>query len=157
MLRAIYKTGSSLILPKPKDIDTVYYYDNNLERLEALKRYKHKKEDIHFRIFNNEPYVFLGCYIYHFMELIEGEENLKFKDFSIFNNDEYLKCLKKYYDFLPDKNKKWYHIIIAMYLYKNNEYKLTKQQIEVAQFVHDNGITPELKQEIKEYFKWEEI
>ena len=158
MLRSIYKSGSSVILPKPKDIDLIYYYNTNKERLEALQNYKRGNEDVHFRVFGDEPKIFLGCYIYHYMEFVEGERIEEFTNFSIFNNDikeKYLECLKKHYNSLPDKHKKWYHIVIAYFLYKNGKYELTQKELEIAQFIHDNGITKELKSEIGDYFEWE--
>ena len=157
MLRAIYKTGSSLILPNPRDIDFIYYYDTISERLEALQNYKHDNGDVHFRLVCEATFVYLGCYINHYMQLIDGEPIPELENFSIFDEKikpKYVECLKKHYNFLPNEIKKWYHIVIAYFLYKRGEYELNEEELNIAQSVHDNGITEQLKTEIGEYFVW---
>ena len=157
MLRSIYKTGSSVILPNPKDTDLIYYYDTSSERLEALQNYKHDNGDIHFRVVSGATSIFLGCYVYHYMQLIEGESIPNLESFSIFDEKikpKYVECLKKHYNLLPNKHKKWYHIVIAYFLYKHGEYELSEKELKIAQSVHDKGITEQLKTEIGEYFEW---
>ena len=129
MLRAIYKCGSACILPTPKDEDYIYYYDTNEERLEALKKNHNHSVDNHYRIWGSEPKVFLGCHIYPFMEKVEGDD-IDFQAFNIFDENtkkQYFDVIKKYIEFLPKENKKWYHIVIAYYMYKKGEINLTTQ------------------------------
>lgn len=149
MLRCIYKTGSQCFLPKSNDKDYLYYYDTNDERKEALRKNRNHTDDIHFRTIGNDPRVFLGCYIYHWVELVEGEEIEAFKTFSIFNEEvksKYVPLLKSYAQFLKDTDKAWYHILTACYLYVRGKYQLTKTELNKIQSVHDSGITKELKE-----------
>jgi len=142
MLKAIYTTGSSLFLPNSNDKDVVYYYETKEERREALIKYKHDSDkDVHFDCLERTPKVFLGCYIYHFMKLIEGED-LHLDEFNIFDHEEeYKELLRRYVSWLPLESKKWYHIITAYYLFKNKSYDLTEAQLKVIQSTHDKGIT----------------
>lgn len=143
MYRATYKTGSSLILKGSNDIDVVRFYDTEEERKEALIHYKHDRQnDVHFDSLEKSPRVFLGCFIYHFMELIEGED-LHLNEFSIFDHKkEYADLLKKQYVYwIPHKSKWWYHILTACYMFKNNSYDLTEAQLKAIQSTHDKGIT----------------
>lgn len=154
MFRAKYKCGSSLILPNPNDDDYVYYYDTNEERLEALRNNLNHSVDNHYCIFNEAKRIRLFCYIYPQLEHIEGEE-IDFKSFSIFDEDvkrEYIALLKKNIAHLPKENKRWYHIVIAYFMYKNGEMKLTTQQKEVAQNTHDKGISENMYNKMVDYF-----
>lgn len=141
MLKATYRTGSSLILPNSNDNDVVFFYETKEERREALIKHKHSDEiDAHFDYIRPLK-VFLGCYIYHFMELVEGED-LHLNDFSIFEHqEEYMELLKWYAERLSKKNKRWYHILTAYYMFKNNSYDLTEPQLKAIQSAHDKGIT----------------
>ena len=141
MIKAIYTTGSSLILSKPKDKDVVRFYETKEEKREALIKYRHDDpNDVHFD-FVRKPRVFLGCYIYHFMKLVEGED-LHLNEFSIFDHkEEYIALLKRYAGWLPKKDKHWYHILTACYMFENESYDLTAKQLEAIQRAHDKGIT----------------
>lgn len=141
MLKAKYTTGSSLILKKPNDQDFVYFYETKEEKREALIKHRHEENiDVHFD-YVRPLKVFLGCYIYHFMELVEGED-LHLAGFSIFDHkDEYMELLKWYASWLPKDNKRWYHILTAYYMFKNNSYDLTEAQLKAIQSTHDKGIT----------------
>lgn len=147
MLKAIYTTGSSLILENANDKDVVRYYETKEECIEAVKKHKRDKNlDEHFDYVGHVR-AFLGCYIYHYMELIEGED-LHLSEFSIFdenNKKDYVACLKRFINWLPLENKWWYHILTACYLYKNGDYRLTKTQINAIQKVHDEGATKKVK------------
>ena len=147
MLKSIYKTGSSLILSNPNDEDLIYYYETNEERLEALVNNQNHFVNIHFRVFGSEPRIFLGCYIYPFMKHIEGD---KIDDFITFNicehKKEYKEIAMKFIEKAFDIDKRWYHILIACYMFENNENAITEEQREVAKLVHDEGITKELKE-----------
>ena len=147
---AIYKGGSSLFLKNNRDIDLVYFYPTRYEALqEKMSYHKSGNIDIHFLKVHN-PKVNLWCYLYHFMELVEGE-NLHLDKFSIFDHkDEYIEHLKIYLA-LPHRHKYWYHILTAVYLFKNNEYTLTEKQLKDIQQTHDNGISEELYQHIVKY------
>ena len=142
MLKAIYTTGSSLILKSPSDKDVVRFYETKEECIEAVKKHKRDKNlDEHFSYVGREPMVFLGCYIYPFMELVEGED-LHLNDFSIFDHKkEYADVLKRFASWLPHDHKWWYHILTACYMFKNNSYDLTEAQLKAIQSTHDNGIT----------------
>lgn len=143
MLKAIYTTGSSLILENSNDKDTVRYYETKEECIEAVKKYRHDSDtDVHFDFVGNKK-VFLGCYIYHFMELIEGED-LHLNDFDIFEENtkkDYVACLIRFTKWLPLEHKWWYHILTACYMYKNGNYNLTSGQLTAIQRTHDKGIT----------------
>ena len=141
MLKAKYTAGSSLILKKPNDQDQVWFYETKEERLKALIKHIHQDDiDVHFD-YVRPLKVFLGCYCYHFMELIEGED-LHLADFSIFDHkDEYMELLKWYATRLSKDNKRWYHILTAYYMFKNNSYDLTEPQLKAIQSTHDKGIT----------------
>ena len=143
MIRAIYKTGSSLILNNSNDNDLVYFFDTKEESKTAVDFFKKENNngaDIHFD-YVREPSVFLGCYIYHFMELVKGKD-LHLADFSVFDHkEEYMALLKRYAEWLPQDNKKWYHILTAYYMYKNESYELTETQLKAIQKAHDEGIT----------------
>ena len=153
MLRAIYKSGSACILPNNNDIDYIYYYDTNDERREALIKNKVRDKDIHFECLKNAKNVFLCCYLYPFMEHIEGEE-IDFSDFSIFNEDikaQYIPLLKRYAERLDRESKLWYHIFIAVKMYQKGGIKLSKNVLETAQKIHDNGIDNENYQHIIDF------
>lgn len=141
MIKAIYKTGSNLYLDNGRDTDLVYYYETKEECIEAIKAFKGKAEsDIHFD-YVRPVKVGLWCYLYRFMELVEGED-LHLADFSIFDHkEEYINCLKKFVGWLPKDNKWWYHILTACYMFENNSYELTKAQLKDIQRTHDKGIT----------------
>lgn len=155
MLIAIYKTGSSLILENYNDIDYIYYFDNNKDRIEALARnHKNGKNDNHFRLISSEPKIILGCYIYPYMELVKGEEILALKDFNLRDHKkEYVELLKKYVPVMQNGDKRWYHILIAYYIFKEDSWQ---EHLDEIQTVHDEGISPELKTTILKYFKIEE-
>lgn len=151
MFRAIYKTGSSLFLPNSNDLDFVCYYDSDRECKEALITNHDRNVNKHFCTVSNATRIILGCYIYHYMELVEGEEIPALQNFSIFDEntkERYLNILRRYSENLRTNDKRWYHIVTAMFLYQNNDYNLTNEQLEVIQSVHDNGITVELRSEI---------
>lgn len=141
MKKAIYKTGSSLLLKNSNDNDFVFFYETKEEARQALIEFKRDYDGcVHFD-YVRPLKVFLGCYIYHFMELIEGED-LHLADFSIFDHkEEYMTLLKKYAELLPQDSKNWYHILIACYMYKNGSYDLTEAQLSAVQRTHDKGIT----------------
>ena len=143
MIRAIYKTGSSLLLEHSNDNDLVYFFDSNEEAQKAQNFFGKKDSegaDIHYD-YVREQKVFLGCYIYHFMELVKGKD-LHLADFSIFDHkEEYMALLKRYAEWLPQTSKWWYHILIACYMYKNGSYDLTEAQLSAVQRTHDKGIT----------------
>jgi len=150
---AIYQSGSSCILPKSHDIDLIYYYDNNDERMSDFRTNHNKEYDIHFDMVDRAKRVRLGCYIYPFMKHIEGED-LHFEDFSIFDvKDEYIELLKKHISFLPKQDKKWYHIYIAVRMFDKGKMTLTKKEKEIAQKIHDEGINEEIYQYIIDYLK----
>ena len=141
MLKAVYTTGSSLLLNNYHDKDIVRFYETKEEKREALIKYKHDSEyDVHFDYIRPTK-VCLWCYLYHFMKLIEGED-LHLNDFSIFDHkEEYMELLKKYASWLPQESKWWYHILTAYYMFKNNSYELTEAQLKAIQSTHDKGIT----------------
>lgn len=155
MLRAVYKSGSACILPKSNDIDYLYYYDTNDERIEALIKNTIRDKDIHFKLLKNAKRVFLGCYIYPFMEHIEGEE-IDFSDFSIFNEDikaQYIPLLKHYTEILDRESKLWYHIFIAVKMYQKGGIKLTKTELKTAQKIHDEGVNCDVYNSIIDYLR----
>lgn len=158
MIRAIYQTGSSLLLKHHNDMDYIFIYDNNKEREYALIHNHDHTVDKHFRVRKNIDRIFLGCYIYPLMKLIEGTPLPELTNFSIFDNaikSKYVPLLKENYETLKMNDKRWYHIVVAYYMYLNNSTTLTDKQLEVVQNVHDTGISEELKTEIGGYFKWE--
>lgn len=155
MLRAKYKCGSSVILPTSRDIDFVYYYDTEEERKNALIHNHDHSVDNHFCLYEKRTKVRLGCYAYPFMQHIEGEVIEEFATFSILEEpikNEYIGLIKKHIGYLSKESKQWYHILIAYYMYKNGEMKLTSQQKEVVQNAHDRGITDTMYNKVVDYF-----
>ena len=155
MLRAIYSTGSSCILPESNDIDLVYYYDTKEERREALIKNKVRDNDIHFRLLSQAKRVFLGCYIYPFSKHIEGEE-IDYSDFSIFDENikaQYIPILKDYAERLDRADKRWYHIFIAVKMYQKGGIKLTKTELKTAQKIHDEGVNCDIYNSIIDYLR----
>ena len=147
MLKAKYRTGSIQILPKHRDIDFVYYYETKEERLEALRNNQELDVNIHFDVFPTQPRITTFCYLYPLMELIEGEECEALKTFNVCDHKhEYKKVAMKFVERMKDNDKRWYHILIACYMFENNKNAITEEQKENAQAVHDNGITEELKE-----------
>ena len=140
MYRATYTTGSSCFLPNAQDHDIIHIYDTKEECRNALIHLKQEEGVcVHFETY--PPRVFLGCYIYHFMEHLEGEE-LPLKDFSIFEHkEEYIALLKHHTTYLRKTSKLWYHILTACYMFKNGSYELTDSQLQAIQRTHDKGIT----------------
>lgn len=140
MKKAIYKTGSSLLLKNSNDNDFVFFYETKEEARQALIEFKRDYDGcVHFD-YVRPLKVFLGCYIYHFMELVEGED-LHLDEFSIFDHEEEYKELLKKFVNLPKESKNWYHILTAYYMFKNNSYELTESQLKDIQRAHDKGIT----------------
>jgi len=154
MLRAKYKSGSSLILPKSNDIDYIYYYDTESERREAVLNNTEHDIDIHFTTLEKAKKVFLGCYIYPFMEHIEGDE-IDFASFDMFDETiktQYIALLKRYIN-LNHADKEWYHIYIAVKMYDKGKINLTKTELNTAQKIHDNGIDGTNYQYIIDYLE----
>lgn len=155
MIKAKYKGGSSVILSNPHDIDYFIYVETKEERREMLIHNHDHSVDNHYRVVGHDPHIFLGCYALPLMELVEGEEIEAIKNFSIFNEavkTEYIKLLKEKSKQFDKSDKRWYHILVAYYMYKNGEMKLTSQQKEVVQKTHDNGITDTMFNKIIDYF-----
>ena len=142
MLKAKYTTGSSCFLENSNDKDEVWFYETKEEANEARRKRKGgvKGIDVHYDYIRPLK-VFLGCYIYHYSKLVEGED-LHLDEFSIFDHkEEYIELLKKYVSWLPKTEKKWYHILTACYMFDNNSYDLTDAQLTAIQRTHDKGIT----------------
>ena len=152
MLKAKYITGSSLILNKSNDQDFVYFYETKEEKREALIKHRRKENiDVHFD-YVRPLKVFLGCYIYHFMELVEGEEIEDIKNFNFLEHkDEYIALVRKYIEWLPRESKRWYHIYLGISMLDRGTMELTDEQRENAQSIHDNGINDELYDYIIDY------
>lgn len=148
MLRAVYKTGSTLVLEHGNDVDYIYYCETNEEIEEELKLYRRTDECCkHFRLLSKATAVFLGCYIYPYMELVEGEEIPELKSFNVCDHKKEWKelCLK-HLKYMRDNDKRWYHIYATCMMFERNKPTLTKEQWKKVQKVHDEGITKELKE-----------
>lgn len=148
-----YKGGSGVVLPNPHDEDIFLYFNTNDERKHALITNHDHSKDFHFKLKDKALNIFLGCYAYPYMELIEGED-LGLKDFDIKEHSkEYANCLIEYINRWKDKdltNKHWYHVYLG-YCALKNKTKLTKTQKEKAQTIHDSGIDSELLKDIFDY------
>ena len=145
MLRAVYKCGSQLFLSKPHDIDVLMVYDTRKECREAIKMNADRSVDKHYMCMENLDVVFLGCYARPFLELIEGQEIEKLKNFSIFDHEEeYKSLLRGFAHSLSKEHKYWYHIYIAVRMFDKGKMSLTKKEKETAQKIHDKGINEEL-------------
>lgn len=156
MLKAKYKGGSSVLLPQPNDTDYFFYYDTPQECREALIKNHDHSVDNHYRVIGYDPRVSLWCYVFPFMELVEGEEIKELKEFSIFDEQvktEYIALLKKEIERINKSSKRWYHIVIAYYMYQNGEMTLTSQQLKVAQDTHDKGVSDYMFNKIVDYFE----
>ena len=146
MNRSVYIGGSSVLLHNPKDIDYFYYFDTNEERVDALRKSTEQDCDCHFVLFEKAISVFLGCWAYPYMQYVAGEVIEGFAKFSIFEHKEKLKSILTWYaNRLDIKHKKWYHILILCYMFENKKMKLTNEQIEKVQKVHDKGATKTIK------------
>lgn len=142
MLKAKYTTGSSCFLTNHNDCDEVWFFETKDEAREARRTRGAGVKDIDIHYDYVRPLkVFLGCYIYHYAKLVEGED-LHLDEFSIFDNKEqYTELLKRYAGWLPKSDKRWYHILTACYMFANENYDLTSSQLEAIQRTHDKGIT----------------
>ena len=153
MLVAIYKTGSQCILPNAKDNDLVMFYETKEEARKAFEKNKKRDCDYHFDSIENLPHIFIGCYLYPFMELVDGVEIPAIKNFSIFEHEtEYKELLKTCVNTYRKEYKSWYHIVIAYYMFTYGKMKLTKTQLKVAQQTHDKGVSAEMYDTLVEYF-----
>lgn len=151
MLKSIYKGGSAIILLNPKDEDYFYYYENNEECTEALINNKNHKVDNHYIPYKNRLNIFYGCYAYPLMQYISGEEISEFKIFNICEHKkEYKEKIQYHLEHWTKNYKGWYHIYIACMMFKNGKNEITEEQKEIAQQIHDNGITDEQLQIIQE-------
>ena len=151
MLRAVYRTGSSLFLKNCGDVDYVYYYDTAQERKKAVIRDKNDTADNHHKLYGNATSIILGCYVYPYMELVKGEEIPALKDFNLREHkEEYKELLKKYVPLMRNDDKRWYHILIAYYIFKENSWQ---EHLDEIQSVHDNGISADLRSKLEGYFK----
>lgn len=147
MLRAIYKGGSCVLLKNYNDIDYFYYYDNRVERVCAVRNNKDHKVNNHYRLWEKRLKIFLGCWSYPYEEKVDGEEIVEFKDFNICDHkQEYKACVLPLTNIFKDNDKRWYHILIACYMFENKKHHITKKQLEIVQKVHDEGITKDLKE-----------
>lgn len=153
MLRAVYQVGSSVILSKYRDIDYLYIYDTIEEKREAFRKGKHEKGiDNHYVALEKLPFIYVGCWGYHYAKLIDGEEIDVIKNFNLFEHKDRLKEMcSKYFGVIRDTDKRWYHILILYYMFKDNKITLSEEQLNAIQSVHDNGITEQLKSEIGEF------
>ena len=153
MLRAKYKCGSSVILPTPRDIDVVYYYDNEEERRDALLHNHSHDIDNHYCLVEKATLIRMGCYAYPFMELIDGEEIEALKNFNFLEHKaEYAEKMKPYLSGMSKVDKRWYHLVIAYYMFKEEKTTLTKAQLKVAQNAHDKGISDDMYNKVVDYF-----
>ena len=147
-MRATYKTGSGVLLENSHDIDYVYYFDT-IEEIREAREKRNQKDGIckHYCLWEKKTRVNIGCYIYPFMEHIEGDESDDFKNFNICDHKhEYKEVALPYINFLKDDCKEWYHILTACYMFERNKNSVTKTQLKKIQSVHDKGITKELKE-----------
>lgn len=150
MLKAIYKTGSSLLLKNNRDVDFVHFYETKKECIkEAMHTRFSKEHNIHYDVVRPlEP--FLYCYLWHFMEHVEGED-LHLEKFNMFeqnNKVKYIELLKNYAKGFKPSDKKWYHVLAVCYMYTNGKYELTKEQLAKVQEIHDNGSNEEMCESI---------
>lgn len=144
---AIYKGGSSLFLENHNDIDFIYVYETNKERLNGVRQcQKTPTKDIHCATLDKmQNQLFLGAYSLPYLVLVSGED-LMLNNHRIFERQkEYANLLLDYASFLPRESKKWYQVLLGTYCLKNGINKdFTKTQIKNAQKVHDNGINDTL-------------
>ena len=152
-MKAKYKTGSTLFF-EGNDIDYVIFCDSKEEREELISRYRRKKDEcLHFRLADKPTPIILGCYSNPYCELVEGEEMPELKEFNILEHkEEYKRLANRFINHLKDTDKEWYHIVASYFLFLQNKTKLSKEEIKIMKQVHNNGITPELKKELEEYF-----
>lgn len=151
MLKSVYQGGSSVILPKANDVDYFYYYETRKERLEALQSNTDHSVDKHFKLWENRVKIIFCCYLYPYMKHIDGEEISEFADFNICDHKaEYVEEVRHFVETADSSNKKWYHILIACYMFENGKNGITKEQLNKAQQVHDNGISDYLKKKCKQ-------
>ena len=150
MIISSYKGGSSVILPKHKDIDIFNYYETKEEALEELRQCNDHSVDYHFLHYEKRLHIFIGCYAYPFMEHISGQEITEFKLFNICEHkEEYKKVADFFIKHAENIDKRWYHLVIACFMFQNGKNEITEEQKEIAQSVHDNGISDKLKKFIK--------
>ena len=145
MLRAIYKVGSSLLLPKPKDSDYAYVFDTKEECREALRKNHNHEVDNHYEAIN-ELKTTIYAWQYPLRELVSGEEIEYLKNYSILEHkQEYKEIAMKKIPLLEDKSKIWYHIFIVCKMFEKDSTTLTKEEIKKAQKIHDKGVDKDIK------------
>lgn len=153
MLKAIYKTGSSIFLEAPKDKDFVLYFETEEERREALIHDQNHEVDNHYCLIEKATKTRLGCYIYPMMELVEGEEIEALKNYNFLEHkEEYMALVKPYVAKMSKTDKRWYHLVVAYYMFSGEKTKLTKAQLEVVQNTHDKGISDNMYNKVVDYF-----
>lgn len=106
MIRSIYKTGSQCILFHPHDKDFIIYCDTNEEINQLKNQNKDIERDNHYTTLEKGKQcdIYIGCYIYPFMELIYGEEIKELKNFSIFDHKSEIKAmLLSHLEYIRDK------------------------------------------------------
>lgn len=151
---AIYKTGSSCFLENPHDKDIVLYYrtyeEADMARKNNSRIIVEAGYDPHVVV---EERVCIGCYILHYMEKLIGEDvdfGFDFLDVK----QEWLAKAKRLTKTLLDENKQWYRLLTGVYIYENNSYEFTAEQLANIQKVHDDrAITPELKKHIIDFIE----
>ena len=152
---AVYQCGSSVILKNYRDIDYIYYFETPEQAKESKAIGIHGEGiNAHYCSIDKIKKCFLGIYAYPFMKKISGlDVDLSYSIFK--NREEYIECLKKHLEILKKypKSKHWYHLLCAYYLYQNNKYEFTEDQLEHIQQVHDNGIDENTRNLIIDYLK----
>ena len=155
MLKAVYKCGSSTILENAHDVDYVYIYETREERMEAFKKYRRKEGiDPHWDSLDVLPRIFAGCPLYPYLKLVEGEEVEAIKNFNLLDHkEEYISLVRKHLEFLPREHKGWYKLYIGISMLDRGTMELSKEQIENAQKIHDDGLNCELYNYIIDYLE----
>lgn len=150
-----YKCGSGVVLTNPHDEDIMLYYKNREMLKQNLIKNKDHSKDYHYCTVDKATRIFYGAYAYPYMELIEGED-LGLDKFEICDHEkEYATELLRYCgNITSNEYKGWYHAYLGYCALKNgNGKKFTKDQIEKAQEIHDNGISGKMRANIIDYLQ----
>lgn len=162
---SLYRTGSRVIpfITNVRDEDYFIYCENE-DDIEYCKKIKmeHREELQHKCIFfsiRNEMIMARWSYLYHYLQLLEGEDLHINEQFDILKyKEEYIECLKSD-KFLLNKFvryeendlsfKLYYYVLMGLYIIENDSYDLSREQKENICVAHARKLPIELYEYIK--------
>ncbi len=150
-LISVCETGSVTIpwIQNARDRDVVFYVKHNNSSEEVrlfkslIKQYKPQGECWILEVIPDRKYLF--AYQYHFLKPLFGETIPTWDIFEPVMKARTKRFLIHWAKIHSDPGSKlWYHVLTLIYLFRNNEYSLTEDQIKNVQACHDRQLTTEL-------------